>query len=45
MQAVAQHVRFETSFPGFYFFPTQIRVRQIGELVSGVNNGWLAENC
>ena len=44
VQTVAQHVRFETCFPSFYFFPTQIGIGQIGELVTGIDNGRLAEN-
>ena len=33
MQAVAKQVRFKSGFPGFYFFPTQVRIRKIGKLV------------
>ena len=38
MQAVAKQVRFKSGFPGFYFFPTQIRVRQNFFSLGG---GWL----
>ncbi|CDA83448.1 unknown [Bacteroides sp. CAG:754] len=43
MQAVAEQVSLKSGFPGFYLFPTEIRVGQICQLVSRINDGRLAE--
>ena len=43
MQAVAKHIRFKSGFPCLYFFPAEGRIRQIGKLISRINDGRLTE--
>ena len=44
MQAVAKHIRFKACFPSFHFFPSKVRIRQIGQLIARIDGGRIAKH-
>ena len=43
MQSVAEKIRFKSGFPSFHFFPTEIRIGQIGKLIARIDDRRFAE--